>query len=351
MERSIFGIKETEDVGALRRAVRRLGNHLAVSDRLLARAELAATELGTNALFHAQPTGTVVLQPMDPALGAGLELLAIDHGPGIADLAGVLRGPSQQEIVAAIDAGDRRRRGMGCGLASVTRLATESDIHTEVGRGTVVLARFFEQPAPQAPAMRCGGITVPIEADGSNGDGWACVTARTELSVLLIDGLGHGPHAEVAAQAGLAAFREHHRGDLEDTLVSAHRAMRGTRGGAGSLCRIVPSENRLLFAGCGNVEGRILNPGQRSRGLAPRGGTLGMNDLPPRLQLIEYDWGPGAMLVMHSDGIRAHHDFDADAKLCKHDPSVIAAVLYREQFRGRDDATVVVVKDTRATQP
>ena len=49
------------------------------------------------------------------------------------------------------------------------------------------------------------------------------------------------------------------------------------------------------------------------------------------------------MLIMHSDGLSGRWDLDDHPGLRQRHPAVIAAVLYREHGRVRDDATVVVI--------
>ena len=70
-------------------------------------------------------------------------------------------------------------------------------------------------------------------------------------------------------------------------------------------------------------------------------GTLGLHKrLSPQ---FEYLREPGAILVMHSDGVSARWDLKNRADLLTRHPAIIAAALYRDHGRERDDATVVVV--------
>jgi len=62
-----------------------------------------------------------------------------------------------------------------------------------------------------------------------------------------------------------------------------------------------------------------------------------------RLVQLEYPIAPGSLLVMHSDGLSARWDLRQRPELLRAHPAVIAAVLYRDHGRERDDATVVVV--------
>jgi len=50
------------------------------------------------------------------------------------------------------------------------------------------------------------------------------------------------------------------------------------------------------------------------------------------------------MLVMHSDGLTARWSLAAHPQLATRHAAVIAAVLYRDHSRRRDDATVLVAR-------
>jgi serine/threonine protein phosphatase PrpC len=122
--------------------------------------------------------------------------------------------------------------------------------------------------------------------------------------------------------------------------------MLGTRGGVLGAAVIHPERGELAYAGVGNITARLLQ-GRQSRGLVSREGTLG-TPLPlatPHVTTVP--WAPGSALVLTSDGIRGHWDLLAYPGLLERDPSVAAAVIYRDQERGTDDATVLVVQDAR----
>ncbi len=339
-------LEAIEDVGAVRRHVRDLAVRMCASAAECGRAELATTELGTNALRHARPPGYLLIQALAPPHGRGIEVLSVDRGPGIRDLAAVLNGSARQ-LEPRPNADGVAAYSLGCGLASVRRLASEFDIHTVVGQGTVVLARFFFEPPARSSAFRWGAVSVPVPGELVNGDAWAISAHPSHCTALLVDGLGHGPCAAQAAEAAVGVFHAEPDWDIESYLCDAHGALRATRGAAASVAGIFADENRLLFAGVGNVEGRLHRAGD-SVGLVPRNGTLGMNLQAPKTQLRALAWEPGATLVLYSDGIRSHFELDGLRDLLRRDPTVIAAVLHRDFNRGRDDATVVVVQDTRA---
>ncbi len=98
---------------------------------------IAVTEAATNVLKHAGG-GEILLRTTE----AGVEMLAIDRGPGIADLPEALRDGQSSSGTA------------GIGLGAISRLAGSFDIYTGEGLGTAVVAQFH--PASYRPPSGCG---------------------------------------------------------------------------------------------------------------------------------------------------------------------------------------------------
>jgi len=58
-----------------------------------------------------------------------------------------------------------------------------------------------------------------------------------------------------------------------------------------------------------------------------------------------YSWEHDAVFVMYSDGLGSHWSLDDYPGLWLRHPALIAAVLYRDFSRQRDDVTVVVGRE------
>jgi anti-sigma regulatory factor (Ser/Thr protein kinase) len=320
-----FAVADEADAGPVRRAVAGYADQIQAGSAGRGRAELVATELATNVARHGRPGGWVLARPLPPS---GIELLAVDRGPGIRDVAAAVAGRTP-------DPG-----GLGCGLAAVRRASSYFDIYTSPGRGTVVLSVVdLSGGDPSGAAPRTwGGVSVAVA--GVCGDGWAVVDRPDGPAVTVVDGLGHGPNASLAADAALAAFAADPT-DLWGLLNRANEAMRGTRGGALTACRLCSEDRQLWYLSVGNVSGRIVAPGS-DQGLVSVGGTLGAQANPPRARVRSGPWPPGATLVVWTDGLASRLVIPDD--LLTHDPAVIAATLHRDHARQRDDATVVVVR-------
>ncbi len=50
------------------------------------------------------------------------------------------------------------------------------------------------------------------------------------------------------------------------------------------------------------------------------------------------------IVILHSDGLQSQWNLSKYPGILRRSPSLIAAVIYRDFTRGRDDVTVVVVK-------
>lgn len=323
-------IRVEEDVGAVRRGVAQTAGTLVGIPP--GQAALAATELATNIVRHASAGGYLLYRP----LVHGLELIAVDHGPG-------MRVPWTRPEATAIPPGGA---GLGVGLAGVERLASTFDLYSVRGEGTVVLARLGTPPSSRSGPLWWGGVNVPLGGDGDSGDGWAVAPGGGRLAALVVDGLGHGPRAHEGAEAAIAALGERPADDLPGYLLRAHEAMRRTRGGVLGVGAIDLEQGRLTYAGVGNVSGQV-RVGDVGSALLSREGTVGTALEMPQARVGTYAWGPGATLVLASDGLRSHRDLVSSPDLLGHDPTVIAATVLRQAERNGDDATVLVVRDER----
>jgi anti-sigma regulatory factor (Ser/Thr protein kinase) len=319
-----FQIGDESGVGEARRSAVALAETAGFTETETGKVAIAITEAATNVLKHAG--GGEILLRTTPA---GIEMLAIDKGPGITDLNGAMRD------------GESSAGTAGIGLGASHRLASHFDIYSLAGVGTALAAEFhpahFRPPARLRPTLEIGVAQAPYPGEAVSGDAWS--TAGT--SVLVVDGLGHGFHASQAAQAALAAFADKQHRTAREVIEAIHHALAPTRGAAVAVADIDPERHVLRFCGLGNISGAVVvGPGRR--GLMSYNGTAGHEM--SRIVQLDYAWPDGAMLVMHTDGISAKWDLDAYPGLASRRPALIAAVLYRDFRRRNDDATVVVAR-------
>lgn len=315
-------IAEASAIGAARRDAQRLAGQLGLEETANGRLAVVVTELATNALRHAGG-GYLLIQGLPGAGGNAVEVIAIDRGPGMADVQKCLRD------------GYSSAGTPGTGLGAVKRLAAEFDLESRPGKGTVVMARLGAAHTP-----RLGAVCVARQGESACGDTWRLARDGTaRCSLIVIDGLGHGPLAAAAAELAADVFVSRPFDTPQTQLQHTHQALAGSRGAAVA-CAAWSDAHTLRYAGIGNIAGRLSAP-EGSRGLMSHNGTLGFQVR--RVQELEYPLSAANLLIMHSDGLSARWELEDHPGLRQHHPAVVAAALYRDHMRGTDDATVLVV--------
>ncbi|WP_449657612.1 SpoIIE family protein phosphatase [Streptomyces afghaniensis] len=444
-----------------------------LDERRTAAAALVATELATNLLKHAEGGQVLidVVAPPAPREGGAkswvVQIAAIDHGPGIADMPAALRD------------GFSTTGSLGAGLGTCQRLADDFALHSTPGRGTVAVARVGTTPrggggpdgwtgadsvtdgrgpahgtaVPGAPGwsqggartggwwpdddartghapvgavacgaltghaaapggapglpgqagnvpgdsgvpgnepgpqpdsvipdgevrdpgaprpggrpgpsgdrpgpvagVRAGGVNIPYGGAEYSGDAWAWVRSGDRLTLMLADGLGHGPEAARASSAAVTALHRWAHLTPAESLRRLHDALKGTRGAAVALAQLDVRAGRLRFAGIGNVGARLRADGTW-RPLLSRPGIVGVHR-PATLREEEADWAADRLLVLHTDGLPSRWTPPSDAGLSTADPAVTAAVAIRDASSParpvRDDTAVAVLTPTPPERP
>src|SRR5262245_57519267 len=125
-------VSETSQVPAARRAAMQMAHGLGLSETETGTLALVVTEAATNLVKHAQ-AGQVLLRVLDEAEGPGVELLALDTGPGMAHVGQCLQD------------GYSTTGSPGTGLGAITRLTTLWDVYSVPGQGTALLAQVVRR--------------------------------------------------------------------------------------------------------------------------------------------------------------------------------------------------------------
>jgi anti-sigma regulatory factor (Ser/Thr protein kinase) len=317
-----YVVEDVSQVGEARRAARLLADELGFDEAAAGRLAIGVTELGTNLVRHAG-SGELLLGVDGPAV----QLLSLDRGPGM-------------DVARCLGDGYSTGGTAGTGLGAVKRLADRFSAFSLPGCGAVIAARFGGAPVP-TPGFSVAGVCLPAPGERVSGDGWGLRAQDGRLLLMLADGLGHGPQAAEASDLALALFQRSPAASPAALLEDAHATMRSTRGAAVAVAAMAAAPAQLVLAGAGNIAGRLIS-GIGDRGLLTQPGTLGVQIR--RLQDSAHDWPEHAVLVLHSDGIVSRWSLDGAAGLLQCEPIVIAGWILRDHCRGRDDATVVVVR-------
>ncbi|WP_433687732.1 SpoIIE family protein phosphatase [Micromonospora carbonacea] len=323
-----FRVESGSAASAVRRAAERLGGQLGIGDARTADLAIVAAELTSNLVKHAED-GVLLLRPVRRSGLAGVELVAIDSGPGMADL-----------TVSSRD-GHSTAGTLGIGLGAIMRQANWFDGYSRPGRGTVLAVQVWPKgPAPEQ--SWAGALTRPMTGEAVSGDGYAVRVAEGRHQVLVCDGLGHGPLAASATDAALAAFRSAPAVPPAAVVQHLHRSMSHTRGAALAVAELDGEAHLLRYAGLGNIAATVLAEGERRRGLVSLPGIAGHQR--PVVREYEYAFPAGATLVMHSDGVADRWQLDDYPGLAGRAPLVLAATVLRDAGVRRDDACVLAAR-------
>jgi anti-sigma regulatory factor (Ser/Thr protein kinase) len=138
-------VREAIDVFAARWAVQRLAAQAGFP--VVAATELAivVSELATNILKYGDRDGTITMRIVEnTSLGAGLEIIAEDAGPPLANLECALRDGWDDR--GPLDPSQLRRGGIGAGLGAVRRLTDVFEYHPAAARKSFRVIRFLRRP-------------------------------------------------------------------------------------------------------------------------------------------------------------------------------------------------------------
>jgi hypothetical protein len=190
--------------------------------------------------------------------------------------------------------------------------------------------------------LQFGAVSVPLRGETRSGDTWAQHAKAPFERVMVADGLGHGILAAEAADEAASILEESQAGTLPELMNSMHNALRKTRGAAVALAEFDTTRRVIRYVGVGNISATILHAGT-TRSLVSQNGIVGHEAR--KIQEFQYPWPEGATLVMNSDGLTSRWDVAKYPGLAHRHPSLLAGALWRDFTRGRDDATVLVVRE------
>lgn len=220
-----YRMLESSQIGDARRQGARLALGLGFDELAQGRLALAITELATNLVRHATD-GLLLVGVCAQGSVATIELISIDQGPGMAN------------VEESMSDGVSTAGTSGNGLGAVRRISSQFLIFSRTGFGSVIVSRLTADNSPlesthrSRGALTHAGICVAAPGEVVSGDAWACRRDGRRLSILIADGLGHGPDAAAAAGAAIQVFHRHVGEGPREMVEHCHTALRVTRGAA-----------------------------------------------------------------------------------------------------------------------
>lgn len=317
-------IQDRSGIAEARRIILEMCAYLGFDENQTSKIAIVATELATNLFRHAKKGEILVQIVEDKSTPVGIDLIALDHGPGIANLPEAMRD------------GYSTYGSFGTGLGAINRLS-EFDVYSQPDQGSAILARFWlkdKKTFENSVAV----VNLPKSDEKVSGDGWSYSFNNSTKTFLVVDGLGHGTLAAEAARRAVQIFHQYAHDVPVEILEAIHDGLRATRGAAAAIAQVDLSKKIIHYAGIGNINSAIITS-STTRRMASHNGTLGHEIR--KMDEFTYELPDDAALLMHSDGLGSQWDFRKYPGLLSHHPQIINSILYRDFHKDRDDVTLL----------
>ena len=311
-------------------------HRLGISDLKKENMLLVASEMVSNQIKHADGRGMLQLwqQP-----GPVLDILALDYGPGIANL-----------YLAEKD-GYSTTNTLGKGLGTIRRLSDESYTYTQqesAGQtkkwsGAIFLSRFhFDTSTSPTTRSTLAGLKIGMYSNSlsnshHNGDRIYLHQVGKKLHWLHLDGLGHGAKAQ-AATDNLAVHLARHKQPAA-LLAAVDKQLVGTRGAVAIIGEIDLAQETVQLLGVGDMHAHYYDREQLYN-VAFKPGILGREHR--STTPFHAEFGKKCIILTASDGIRRNLDIMNFVGLFNQPPQLIAYTLGNIMGRISDDQSLFV---------
>ncbi|NIM11463.1 MAG: SpoIIE family protein phosphatase [Candidatus Aminicenantes bacterium] len=181
---------------------------------------------------------------------------------------------------------------------------------------------------------------MPLLSAGECGDTGLIKEFDNKIFSAVVDVLGHSKNAHQLAQVIEKFLKENFRKDLKDIILGLHEHIKGSVGAAAVLCLLDVDSGQLEYTGIGNLTIRIF--GLANKRLLPGDGVIGYTMTSPKQEKIIL--AHNDILLVHSDGIKAHFELKDYPEIFTQSAKEIAAGVISNFNKGIDDATCFVLK-------
>ena len=326
-------VQDQSAIAVVRRAARSLAARHDWPKLRIDELAIVATEATTNILRYAEQ-GRVLIDA--PAEGKGDVILMIftDRGPGISDMDHMFQD--------GMSSGD----SAGLGLGAIRRLSSAFDIFSGPEVGTTIVCSFAKDARRPTHGVEAVALRVCHPNEDQCGDDYLLRQTPNATDILLCDGLGHGPEAAAASLEVTDAVSQSRSFNSEPGAVmyEVTEQLIGKRGAVAALVHIAHPQMELRYAALGNIATLRVRDGEIKR-LPVRDGRIGARAT--RGYEESFDLVPNDLLILHSDGLKTLRDSYLPQGLLWKSPLLIAGFLLDRAFRGRDDASIAVIRIAR----
>ena len=292
--------------------------------------DLVIAEMTSN-LFKYGDGGEILMGLIENNGNPYVEVISIDHGPGMLNPEKML-----------ID-GVSTTNTLGHGLGSIQRLSDTFDLYSQPEWGTIVLSRIYHNAkVNEKKIVEVHPLVVAKPGEKTSGDGFLCIQTDKYLKMMLADGLGHGPEANHAVNEAATAFRTCRDYSPVETMRYIHPAIKKTRGAVINITCFDYRTKIWSSAGIGNIAARIMGPVVLKNHMSYNG-IVGHN-IPGSMNDQQYAGAEYNRVILSSDGIKTRWDLNKYPRIHKHDQTILAAAIYKDQARKTDDMSIIIAK-------
>lgn len=329
-----YTIDDRSYVAFVKREVHSLLLQSHFSKNKVAEIDIVVAELTSNLIKHAGK-GEFLWRLGETSPGVSvLEIMVIDNGPGIPDVAKVMKD------------GVSTTNTLGHGLGAISRLTDVFQIYSVPKWGTVSYASISSASGAIANKplndIEARWLSVPKPKETFCGDGMIIRRSREMIKVMVADGLGHGLHAHEAVEKAKEFFVSTSEQEPVEIIRGMHTHIRKTRGLVASVAVLNFRERQWKICGVGNIVTRLYG-GMMFKHYMAYNGIVGLN-IPGSMKETVIDAERNQQLIMCSDGIRTRWDLTKYPSVYKYDSMLLSAALYKDFSRGTDDSSIFIGK-------
>ncbi len=184
-----------------------------------------------------------------------------------------------------------------------------------------------------------GVAAAALPGQAVSGDSFVVTPFPGGVLAAVVDGLGHGDAAALAAEIAVVTLGRYAAEPVISLVQHCHEALLRTRGVVMSVASFNARDNTMTWMGVGNVEGVLLRAGARRETIMLRGGVVGYSLPPLRASVVAV--GQGDTLILVTDGIRGAF---AEGLDLAGSPQQIADGILSRHGKQTDDALALVAR-------
>ncbi|RZK78525.1 MAG: serine/threonine protein kinase [Pedobacter sp.] len=317
----------------IKKEIHRLATEAGMNPTRVNAIDLIVAEMTSN-LFKYSDDGEILCGVFNNGGAPYIELISIDNGPGMIN-------PSRM-----MQDGVSTSNTLGHGFGSMKRLSDVFELYSQIGWGTIVLSRVYNEPekiVKQKQGLLIRPIVVYKPGEKTSGDGFVFKKTDKYVKMMLADGLGHGPEANKAVNEAAKAFKVFPDFSPTETLRFIHQDIKKTRGAVINILGYNFEDRTWNSTGIGNIFLRMIGPAGSFKNHMSYNGIVGHN-IPNTMNEQTYSVEQYNLVILCSDGIKTRIEQSRYPMMYKYDLAVFAAAIYKDHARRNDDMSVIIAK-------